>query len=324
MNTCPTSHDRSTECRRVPSWAAVALLCLGTVVRGEDDRAVDDVSPAAQQLQEQQQANRIDLGANFDNNVFQESGGGFSLTHGGRRRPSPTGGDADQVPESPTLAVARKIGAARLARIDSICDLTDTQRRKLRLAMESDIRRLTESIDTERQKYQGVEVNFNDQAGQRKWQQFQQDVQRCREQMQGLFGAESLFAKVLPTTLDASQCARLTAENDARRSSRWRGLVASAMLKFDDLLGLDQRQHEEIEKLLLEREPALRIDRPANRQDMHAQQMLVSMVLAEIDAKRLQAIVSERQWKTLAQVANQGKAMRSYIEAQGLLEKVQK
>jgi len=303
------------------AWAAAALLALGSQARGEDDRAVDDASPAAQQLEEQQRANRIDLGANFDTNVFEQSGGGFSLTHGGRRRPSPTGGDGDQAPPSPTLAAARKIGAARLVQLDAVCGLTESQRRKLQLAMDSDIRRLAEEIDVERRKYQGVEVNFNDQAGQRKWQQFQQDVQRCRQRMQGLFDANSLFAKVLPTTLDAEQHARLTAENAARRSCRWRALVATAMLKFDDLLGLDQRQHEQIETLLVEREPALRIDRPATRQDMHAQQMLVSMVLAEIGTKRLQGIVSERQWKTLAQLANQGKAMRSYIEAQGLLEK---
>jgi hypothetical protein len=302
---------------------AVATLVLWPVARGEDDKAVDDVSPAAQQMLEQQQGNRIDLGSNFDTNVFQQTGNGFSLTHG-RRRPSPTGGDGDQVPESPTLIAARKLGDARLAHIDSVCRLADAQRRKLRLAMESDIRRLAEEIDGERLKYQGVEVNFNDQAGQRKWQQFQQDVQRCRQRLQSLFDAESLFAKVLPTTLDAEQYARLTAEAASRRSYRWKGLVAAAMLKFDDLLGLDQRQHEEMKKLLLEREPALRIDRPANRQDLHAEQMLVSMVLAEIDAKRLQGIVSERQWKTLAQLANQGKAMRSYIESQGLLEKVTK
>jgi hypothetical protein len=48
------------------------------------------------------------------------------------------------------------------------------------------------------------------------------------------------------------------------------------------------------------------------------------MVLSEVDGKQLQGIVSERQWKTLSQLANQGKAMRSYIEAQGLLEKVAK
>jgi hypothetical protein len=302
---------------------AAALLAVGPVARGEDDRAVDDISPAARQMEERQQGNRIDLGSNFDTNVFQQSGNGFSLNHG-RQRPSPTGGDGDQVPESPTLGAARKLGEDRLTQIESVCSLAEAQRRKLRLAMESDIRRLAEEIDVERRKYQGVEVNFNDQAGQRKWQQFQQDVQRCRQRLQALFDADSLFAKVLPTTLDAEQYGRLNAENAARRTHRWKALVATTLLKYDDLLGLDQRQHEEIERLLLEREPALRIDRPANRQDLHAQQMLVSMVLSEVDGKQLQGIVSERQWKTLAQLAQQGKAMRSYIEAQGLLEKVAK
>ena len=305
------------------AWVAGWMLVVAPTVRGEDDRAVDDSAPAIQQMQEQQQANRIDLGANFDSNVFQQTGGGFSLS-GGRRRPTPTGGDGDQVPESPTLAAVRKLGDVRLAQVDSVCHLTDAQRRKLRLAMESDVRRLTEEIDAERRKYAGVEVNFNDQPGQRKWQQFQQDVQRCRQRLQGLFDAESLFAKVLPTTLDAEQHGRLTAEIAARRTSRWRALVAAALLKYDDILGLDQRQYEEIETLLLEREPPLRVDRPANRQDLHAEQMLVAMVLSEVDGKRLQKAVSERQWKTLAQYANQGKAMRSYIEAQGLLEKVAK
>jgi len=296
---------------------------MGGVVRGEDDRAVDDLPPAILQLQEQRQANRIDLGENFDQNVFHQAGGGFSLTPG-RRRPSPTGGDADQVPESSALMVARKLGDARLAQIDSVCDLTAAQRRKLRLAMESDIRRLAEDIEVGRRKYQGLRVNLNDQEGQRKWQQFQQDVQHYRQRLQSLFDAESLLTKVLPTTLDSEQYARLTADIAARRSCRWRGLVAAAMLKFDDLLGLDQRQYDEIEKLLLEREPALRVDRPATHQDLNAQQLLVGLVLSEIDAQRLQGIVSVRQWQSLAQVANQGKSMKSYIEAQGLVEKVHK
>lgn len=289
-------------------------------MHGEDDRVVD-VPPAAQQLREQQQANRIDLGANFDGNVLNHVAKEFSLTLG-RRRPSPTGGDGDQAPESPTLIAARQLGDARLARIDSACELTDAQRRKLRLVMELDVRRLAEDIDAVRQKYQGVEADLNDQAGQAKWLQFQQDVQRCRQRLQSLFDAESLLAKVLPTTLDAGQHARLTAESDAQRSCRWQGLVAVAMIKFGDLLGLDQRQHEEIEKLLLEREPALRILRQANLRDLHAQQMLVWMVLSEIDASQLQGVLSERQWKTLAKIADEGKGMRFEIEAQGLLDKV--
>lgn len=320
MNTDATRLRRSTSRPRVHAWAAATVLALGPVARGEDDRAVDDPSPTARQIERQQQAERIDLGANFDANVFEQSSGHFSFHSG--RRPSPTGRDGDQAPASPTLAAAGRIGDARLAQIDSVCGLSDAQRRKLRLAMESDIRRVAEEIDAERRKYQGVEVNHADQEGQRTLQQFQQDVQRCRERMQGLFDAESLFAKVLPTTLDAEQNARLTAEFTARRSSRWQGLVAAAMLQCDELLGLDQRQHAEIEKLLLEREPALRMDRHATHESRHAQQMLVWMVLSEVDAKRLQDIVSKRQWQTLAPLANQGRAMRSYIEGQVLVKQV--
>lgn len=323
MNMGTTHHGRSRARSRGRFGAAVAVALIGAVVRGEDDRAVDDVPPAARQIQEQQQANRVDLGAQFDQNVFHQSGGGFSVT-AVHLRPAPTGGNGDQAPQSSALMVARKAADVRLAQIDSVCSLTDAQRRKLRLAMESDVRRLTEAIEAERRKYQGVEVSFADQAGQKKWQQFQHDVQRCRERLGGLFDADSLLTKVLPTTLDAEQNARLTAENAARRSARWRGLVAEAMHKFDDLLGLDQRQYDEIEKLLLEREPALRVDRPNARQDLNNQQMLVSLVLSEIDAQRLQGIVSGRQWQALAQFANQGKSMRSSIDAQGLLEKVPK
>jgi len=93
------------------------------------------------------------------------------------------------------------------------------------------------------------------------------------------------------------------------------------MRKYDDTLGLDQRQHDEIEKLLLEREPPLRVEGRFNRNAAQAQQMFVLMVLSEVEAERLQSVVNDRQWRVLAQLANQGKAMRSYIEAQGLLEK---
>jgi hypothetical protein len=187
--------------------------------------------------------------------------------------------------------------------------------------MESDVRRLAEEIEPVRTKYAGVVVNLGDQEGQRKWQEFQQDTQRCRQLFQGLLDEESLFAKVLPTTLDAEQQARLTAEIAARRSYRWRAFVAGTMRKYDDMLGLDQGQYDEIEKLLLEREPPLRVEGRFNRNAMQAQQMLVFMVLSEVEARRLQSVLSDRQWKVLAQLANQGKAMRSYIEAQGLLEK---
>jgi len=305
-------------CACAVAWAGAA--------RPEDDRAVDD-APEAKQLNERQRENWIDLGANFDTNVFQQHGGGFSLRSGRRgHRPRPDGPAADggaERLESPTIAQLRKVGEARLGRIDAACGLSDTQRRKLRLAMESDIRRVAEEIDVERRKYQDLEVNFGDQAGQRTWQQFQQDVQRCRSRLQSIFDADSLLAKVLPTTLDADQQALFTAETDARRTVLWRGLVATALLKFDDVMGLDQRQYDDLENMLLERRPPLRVEGFANQQNQqHLHQMLVWMVLAEIDAQELRAGLSERQAAMIAQFTAQGKAMRSHVEAQGFVEKV--
>lgn len=311
--------------RGLAAAAAVGcLLACGPVVRGEDDRAVDD-KPAVGQ---QQQENWIDLGANFDTNVFQHPSGGFTLQEGRRRgrqpRPdapapeSPSGGP----PTSATLPRVRKLGEKRLARIEAVCGLSDAQRQKLVFAMESDIRRIAYEIDVERRKYQGPQVNLAEQSGQQKWQQFQQDVQRCRNRLLSICDTDSLLTKVLATTLDPGQQARLTAETDARRAALWKSLVSIGLLKCDDIMGLDQKQHAELERLLLEKQPPLRIEGFANGQNQqYLQQMLVWMALAEIDSQRLRAGLSSRQAALIAQFAAQGKAMRSHVEAQGVLEK---
>jgi hypothetical protein len=86
-------------------------------------------------------------------------------------------------------------------------------------------------------------------------------------------------------------------------------------------LALSKTQHETLEKLLLERAPALRIEGESpSFNDSNLRRQIVFMVLAEVDTKKLKAVVSERQWKTLGNLTSQGRAMRSWIEAQGVLE----
>lgn len=312
------------------AWLAASLLLAGQMIRAEDDTVVDEIDPMLQQRQQQQMSNTYDLGENFDVNVVQ-GGEGFQLRAvgqpglpAGQRVGAENGVAGARAQEATAVACARRLGDARLARIDTICGLTDAQRRKLRLAMDSDVRRAVEEIGAVRTQYAGVQVNFAGPDGQRKWQQLQQDVQRCRRLFDGLCDAESLFGKSLPTILDAEQYARLTAEDATRRTYLWRAIVARSLRTWDESLGLDQRQYDEIEKLLLEREPPLRVHGRFQRAELGAMPMLVLVVLADIDANRLKAAVSERQWRVLAVQANQGNAMRSHIEAQGLLEKVAK
>ncbi|MEX0670160.1 MAG: hypothetical protein WD060_06875 [Pirellulales bacterium] len=319
-------------CRVATAIVAVAVAGWWTVAtRAEDDRVVEE--PLASQPQAEQQL--IDLGANFDANLFEQQGNGWVLRGGngvqfqgkvivnGRQigLPLAAAGDQARPPESATFAQARAIAEKHLARVGAACELDDLQYQKLRLAIESDIRLFSEDIDAVRRRYEGVRVNLNDQQGQKQWQQFQQDVQQCRQRLRGLSDSGSLFAKVLPTTLDERQLEGMEREAIARRSFRWRDMVVSVLVKLDDTLGLDQAQHDLLKEILLAREPALRVDEPGPQQDNdHVRVMLVAMVLSGADTDRIKATVSERQWQRLSLLMNQGKAMRSWIEQQGVLE----
>lgn len=318
---------------RAPIRTAILLAAVVTAAltagsgRGDDDRLIDAGVPGGQQLQLERQANMIDLASNFDASLLHNGGrivfGGNVIRGKKVGVVSPTGGDDDQNPDSPVLQQARLAADRRLARIDEVCQLTDEQRRKLRLAMESDIRGVVGQVEADRRKYDGKKVQLNDLEGQRAWQQFQQDLQRCRTRMLGLFEADSLFAKSLSSVLDEKQYARLTVENRARRSFAWRSMVVSVLLRLDDGLGLTQAQHNSIEQALLSHEPPLRIDQTgglANGTNQHLRQMLVYMVLSEIDPASIRRGLSDRQWNTLSMLMNQGKAMRSWIEQQGVFE----
>lgn len=298
---------------------ALATMLLGAAA-GPASAVDDEVTaepPAGQAVAAQ--PHQVDLGANFDANLFEQHGNGWVLRSGVvlGRRPGrvPASGDAG------TAARGRSLGAKRLERIETACGLTGEQRRRLQLAIESDVRRFVAEIDAVRDRYAGMEVNMNDPAGQKQWHAFQQDVQRCRDAMRGLFETGSLFATILETTLDDGQRRCLAAEQAERRSFHWRSMVLESLVKLDDQLGLSTRQHDLLETELLAHEPPLRTDESAlARDDQNLRRNLVFLVLSQIDQKKIRAVVTDRQWPLLAVYRNQGQAMRSWIEQQGVLE----
>jgi hypothetical protein len=297
---------------RVAAVCLLPLLAAPRVARAADDEIVAESAPAAGGPR---QPHMIDLAMNFDANLFEQRGDGWVIRGAPGRR------GAAARPPSPALEKGRQLGLERIERIESACRITPEQKRLLLLAVESDVRRFAAEIEAIRDRYAGRQVNMNDQAGQREWHAFQQDVRRCREQLRDLFAAGSLFATVLAATLDQPQQDCLAAENAARRSFHWRAMVLEVVAKLDDTLGLDQRQHEVIVGDLLAREPLLRTDADSlGRDDANLRRNLVLMVLSGGDSRSIRAAVSERQWRTLSQLMNQGRAMRSWIEQQGVLE----
>lgn len=300
---------------RTRSAAMVACLVM-SVVAGPASRAADDdvIAEADDAAAGQRQPQPLDLGMNFDANLFEHQGNGWVMRTG---RP----GQTQPVDDSPALRKGREMGLKRLERVESCCKLTSEQRRRLLLALESDARRFAVAIEAIRDKYAGRQINMNDPAGQKEWHAFQQDLLACRDRVRNLFEGGSLFATVLASTLDPAQRDRLAEENSARRRFHWRAMVLEVAAKLDETLGLDQKQHAALVEELLAREPALRVDAESlGRDDPNLRRNLVLMVMSGGDARRIREAVSERQWRTLSQLMNQGRAMRSWIEQQGVLD----
>jgi hypothetical protein len=300
---------------------AALLLVVASVASigwAVDDEVMSD-PPVAERTA--QQPHQVDLGANFDANLFEQQGNGWVLRSGvvlGRRSGRGVGAT---VGDTGTSSRGLSLGEKRLERIEAACGLTEPQRRRLQLAIASDVRRFATEIDEIRSRYAGLEINMNEPAGQKQWHTFQQDVQQCRDSMRGLFESGSLFAAVLETTLDDEQRRCLTAETMARRTFHWRSMVLETLVKLDDQLGLSQRQHEVLEAELMAHELPLRTDVAAlARDDQNLRRNLVYLALSQIDQQRIRAAVSDRQWPMIAVFRNQGQAMQSWIEQQGVLD----
>ena len=298
----------------LPIGAALTLVCVlvgaAAVLRAADDEVIESL-PA---VDEESGSNLHPLERQFDQTVFSDQPG-WVLPN--------AEDDGQTVVSGPdVLAAAARLADNRLAALERGCGLSPSQVRALRLAMESDIRRMAEEIGRARSKYEGVVVDLNDPAGQQRFNLAQQEAVRSRERVKTLFETGSLFRKALGTVLDEAQVGRLAGSRDRQRALLWKSLVLTAMLELDERLGLNQSQADAIERLLLEKTPPLRVENPpADLEQEHVQQAIVFAILAEVDPKRLKAAVSSRQWRALSRSIDQGRGMRINLEHQGVFEK---
>lgn len=294
--------------------AATVLVCGivagASILRAADDEVVDPVP----NVEEESQTNLHALDRQFDQSVFSDQPGWVL--------PDSDDDGGTVVGGTDVLVMAGRLADRRLASIERACGLSPGQVRALRLAMESDIRRMADEIGRARAKYEGVVVDLGDPAGQQRFNLMQQDTVRSRERVKGLFESGSLFRKALGTVLDETQAGKLAGSRDRQRALLWRSLVLTGMLELDERLGLDQSQADAIERLLLEKVPPLRVENPpAELEQEHMQQAIVLAMLAESDQKRLKAAVSSRQWRALSRSIDQGRGMRANLEHQGVFEK---
>jgi len=250
-----------------PSRIATLLVALLAASAGRaDDVVVDEVGGAEAGINPGMVFGGADLEQMFDSLAFADGGefGGIVMHVN-----EPDSSGSGQAPAADNAALvkqrlepARQRLEAKIATIDRIVGLAEKQRKKLEIAAQSDLRRLTDAVAEARAKYVGRTLKVNpgnggfDAASQRVMQDVQQDAIRCRELIEQSSGAASLLAKVVTGTLEAEQATKYKSVMDGRRDCRWKALVASHLAQLDETLGLTQKQHDALTAALLADPPA--------------------------------------------------------------------
>jgi hypothetical protein len=296
-------------------WAVVAAVVIavcGGVVRG-DDVAVEGQPggrPAGRVIRGM--TPEYDLGQLFDAQAFgdlMEMAVAVDQV-GGPLMPAGPGGGATPGadPLAHRLAPVRRRAAARIAMVDRIVGLSDKQRKKLEIAAQSDLRRLSDAVAEARAKYAGRKLKMDprngglDEAGQKAMQQAQEDGQRCRQLVQGACGPDSLLAKVVVGTLDEAQANRYSTVMQGRAACRWKAVVAAGLAQLDDQVGLAQKQHDAIAALLVADVPMIDDDAAASPVPAAIQ---VSQRIEALGSEKIATILDPRQTRMVSQVAGQ-------------------
>jgi hypothetical protein len=247
--------------------------------------AVDDIVPAKQGVAVEDQMFQMDE-ANFDANVFQPSG------------------NADQA----RIQMETKL-KLQLNELNRVCELSDAQSHKLKLAASVDIKRFFGSVAVIRKKVKAGKIN------QQEWQEIWQEIQPLRTRQQaGLFGDSSFFAKSIRKTLNPEQLVKYEVLVNERRRFRYRASIAVAIVNLQNTVPLRRAQQQAIIKMLLEEtQPP-----PVFGQ---YDQYLVMYQMARLPEEKFKPLFDEEQWKQLQVQFNQYRGMDQFLIQNGLIPK---
>ena len=193
--------------------------------------------------------------------------------------------------------------------LNNVCQLTDEQQRKLKLAASLDIKRFFDDVETLRQK---VKTDKQDRDA---WNKFWQEAQPLRTKLAtGLFGRQSFFAKTLLKVLSDEQLAKYNDIVLERQRFRFRSAIESAVTLLETTIPLRASQHEAIVIMLLDETP---VPAEFGRQI----QFLIQYRLSFFPKERLKSLLDEYQWQLLEIQIGQFRAREQFLVNNGLLTK---
>ena len=198
--------------------------------------------------------------------------------------------------------------ALRIDDLDRACAITPIQKKKLMLAGQGDIKRYFDRVDDLKQKYTGDGSGKSANAN-----TIWQDMQPLQiELLGGLFGADSIFAKTIRSTLDADQARHYQELLQERAAERATATIEWFVVHIDKALGLSELQRRRLVELLVSEAP------PPQRFGQ-ADFWYLMYQMTRLPEARIKAILDEPQWRLLSRQFMQARGMEPWLKSNGLI-----
>jgi hypothetical protein len=195
--------------------------------------------------------------------------------------------------------------ALRIDEVDRLCGLTDVQKQKLHLAGRGDVKRFFDRVEESKRKFASGQAGLNPNV----WQELQ-PLQG--ELNAGLFGEESLYAKMVKRILTAEQSARYDGLLRERRLARYRATIERFVAQVDKALGLTESQRRRYVEVLLS-------DTPPPRTFGLGDYWYLMLQSAALPEGKLKPIFDVPQWRLLSRQLQQARGMEPWLRQNNVL-----
>ncbi len=190
--------------------------------------------------------------------------------------------------------------------VDMAVHLTDAQREKLELAGSGDIHRFFN--DYERVKrgmtFGGIPRD--------EWQQVWQKTRPLQTRYNaGLHGPKSLFAKTVNSILDENQQHEFEAMKRQREKAIYIDNIRMTLSMIERKVPMTRKQRDAIIELIVDE---TKPPRYYGQSSMHFYAVLLQM--SKVPTEKLRPYFNDDEWKVIAAMIQQGKAMEPHLQAQ--------
>jgi hypothetical protein len=275
---------------RCRSFGRLRLICLFVLVcswvetcvlaQGEFDVGLHDVEEA-----EEQEQGQFNIGIeNFDRWVFG---------HWGTRR-------AARSRLQSHLSV-------HIDAVDRVCDLTEAQQEKLRLAGQGDIWQFFNQVEEVRKLF--LEARHDRQQFNQVWQHIQPVQQKLQA---GLFHSHSLMRKCARGILEPEQKTRYLQQELERRKFHYQASIALTLEMLKQGIPLRQSQQQQLVELI---HHSTELPTQFGQFDCY----LILWKLSKLPKKELKPIFDNIQWRAMQQAFRKAQAMQPHLKKMGLL-----